>query len=227
MENLEDEMEFDLDSSCDTVEEDDYSDVDEAEDVPQRRQYTEVQQQLVDSLHAMADGISVQCFQNDPQGTPEEGALGSTEDPDGRLSDTKWCQCGQCMAMKTVAECLCCREQEVVLQILPDDCMCITKHPLFEQYALLRENIEHTIRLCYMFTRRKYDLTNNRDMRVGAYRSYIAWIHGFLGKRNRVPIPACVIKVIRNLYPGPEEDYTSFQFYMDLAENNLDFGLNL
>ncbi|KAG9464749.1 hypothetical protein GDO78_019442 [Eleutherodactylus coqui] len=129
--------------------------------------------------------------------------------------------------MPTVAECVCCREHEVVLQMLPEACVCVTQHPLLAQYALVRENIEDAIRLSALVTRRQYDTTNNRVMRVGAYRSYTAWIHGFLGKHNRIPIPACAIKSIRTAYPDPQGNYTGFQFYMDLTESNLDFQLNL
>ncbi|KAG9461561.1 hypothetical protein GDO78_016412 [Eleutherodactylus coqui] len=63
-------------------------------------------------------------------------------------------------------------------------------------------------------------------MHVGAYRSYTAWIHGFLGKHYRIPIPSCVIKAIWTAYPDPQGNYTGFKFYMDLTENNLDFQLN-
>ncbi|KAG9485339.1 hypothetical protein GDO78_008426 [Eleutherodactylus coqui] len=129
--------------------------------------------------------------------------------------------------MPTVAECVCCREHDVVLHILPEDCRCVTKHPLFAQYALVRENLEHAIRLSALFTRRNYDIKSSRVMRIGAYRSYTAWIHGFLGKHKRIPIPSCVIQAIRTVYPDPHGNYTGFQLYMDLTESHLDFQLNL
>ncbi|XP_066445912.1 uncharacterized protein [Eleutherodactylus coqui] len=225
----QEDLEFEeLEYSSDSFGEDFQSDSEENyEDFHETRHYSAVQQQLADSLYAQADISSLQCFQNDPQGAREADASGSTEDPHGRLANKEWCHCGQCICMPTVAECVCCREHEVVLQMLPEACVCVTQHPLFAQYALVRENIEHAIRLSALVTRRQYDTTNNRVMRVGAYRSYTAWIHGFLGKNNRIPIPACVIKSIRTAYPDPQGNYTGFQIYMDLTESNLDFQLNL
>ena len=56
----------------------------------------------------------------------------------------------------------------------------------------------------YLFTA-TYD---NRALRHAAYRQYVMWIHGHLGKGQRKVIPSCCV---RKHYPSPNGQYTSFK----------------
>ncbi len=47
-------------------------------------------------------------------------------------------------------------------------------------------------------------------MRLAAYRQYIHWIHGKLGRYNRIPVPSCVAKAIRDAYPEESGIYEGF-----------------
>ncbi|OCU02787.1 hypothetical protein XELAEV_18008557mg [Xenopus laevis] len=43
-----------------------------------------------------------------------------------------------------------------------------------------------------------------------SYRSFIAWIYGYVGPKKRVPIPACVIQKVCSSYPDPKGRYRGF-----------------
>ncbi|XP_041435764.1 uncharacterized protein LOC121399347 isoform X3 [Xenopus laevis] len=54
-----------------------------------------------------------------------------------------------------------------------------------------------------------------RLLRKTAYKGFSAWIHGYLGKGVRRPIPSCAVKVIRDKFPDPEELYMGFRQHQD------------
>ena len=43
-----------------------------------------------------------------------------------------------------------------------------------------------------------------------AYRQFILWEHGYLGKGNRRIIPSCAVKKVREQYPAPDNVYMGF-----------------
>ena len=45
----------------------------------------------------------------------------------------------------------------------------------------------------------------------GAYRQYILYSHGYLGRGNRKVAPACVVWKIRDNYPAPDNNYLGFK----------------
>ena len=52
----------------------------------------------------------------------------------------------------------------------------------------------------------------NNNFRFIAYRQYILWCHGHMGRRNRTPLPNCVLQKIREVFPDDENTYIP---YMD------------
>ncbi|CAJ0927020.1 unnamed protein product [Ranitomeya imitator] len=59
----------------------------------------------------------------------------------------------------------------------------------------------------------------NSKKRKTAYRAFTAWIHGFLGKGNRRPIPSCVVKLVCEEFPEEHQEYMGFKLHYDnLAE---------
>lgn len=44
-----------------------------------------------------------------------------------------------------------------------------------------------------------------------AYRNYVDYMHGKLGRGNRRVIPACVVAFIRDRWPSPDGNYVGFQ----------------
>ena len=50
----------------------------------------------------------------------------------------------------------------------------------------------------------------NSKMRRALYRAFIYLKFGHLGKGNRIPIPSCVTKKIREMYPEADGNYMGF-----------------
>lgn len=51
----------------------------------------------------------------------------------------------------------------------------------------------------------------SNSFRKAAYRQYILWRFGKLGRGNRKVCPACVVKVIREAYPAFDGQYLGFR----------------
>ena len=49
--------------------------------------------------------------------------------------------------------------------------------------------------------------------RKAAYRRFILYHHGYLGRGNRKVIPSCVVLEIRHWYPSPSGVYMGFREY--------------
>ncbi|KAL5005897.1 hypothetical protein ScPMuIL_017055 [Solemya velum] len=142
-------------------------------------------------------------------------------DDNGRTQDaSSWCVCGRCRTFPKVEECQCCQESQNVKKKLvcdevdSENYMCITENPRFRWLVTDRESLHVaglTMSLAYG-TRLPEPLTDE-FFRLVAYRQFTLWIHGRLGKKKRIPIPACVTARIRDDFPNIEpgkDDYTGF-----------------
>lgn len=56
-----------------------------------------------------------------------------------------------------------------------------------------------------------FDLMTNKNYRYHAYRSYIQYMHGRLGRKNRRVIPACVVAKIRSIWPSTDGLYVGYK----------------
>ena len=50
-----------------------------------------------------------------------------------------------------------------------------------------------------------------RNYRYAAYRQYVWWIYGRLGRRHRTIILSCVVSIIRKEFPEADGNYTGFK----------------
>ncbi|CAJ0924024.1 unnamed protein product [Ranitomeya imitator] len=59
-------------------------------------------------------------------------------------------------------------------------------------------------------------------LRKTAYRSFTAWIHGYLGAGNRQPIPSCVVNKVCYAFPDDDDEYMGFKPSNDNAAKFMD-----
>ncbi|XP_071988548.1 uncharacterized protein [Engystomops pustulosus] len=172
------------------------------------------------------DSDNGHCFQNDPRWGPGEERPEPEGDPEGRLLGTAWCSCTLCHTMPSVSESFCCKESEELHELPCVNEKCITENAGFIEQCTLKEHLQRFITFLRPQHRHYYDINDNRALRLASYRCFTMWVHGILGKHNRVPIPACVICKIRDLYPDPNGQYTGFQYYVDVNPDLFDMDLN-
>lgn len=114
--------------------------------------------------------------------------------------------------MPTPVESVCCQEQKKVKE-MAGSLPCITEHRLFELYCLNQDILDleyKKLRVCRPLSTRNIKQINAK-YRYTAYCQFVWWVHGKLGKENRVTLPSCVVTRVRKEFPAPNPaDYTGF-----------------
>ncbi|KAM7439812.1 hypothetical protein ABFA07_010899 [Porites harrisoni] len=137
----------------------------------------------------------------------------------------EWCQCGNCSQelLKNISECYCCQEldgcvkamaSDLVLEALPEGqkISCITDHPGFKTVVLDKWSLRMAVSRFNTKEKKTYKQTGSEErlMRVVAYRQFSRLVYEFLGKK-RIPLPACAYTIIRRTYPLQDnEELTGF-----------------
>ena len=119
-----------------------------------------------------------------------------SQPPQGALP---WCKCGKCRHMDNVVERLCCKMRP-----------CITTTDAFHDTCLNR----NVLSVCILDRSDFYgDVVDfsPASFRKAAYRQYIMFSHGYLGRGNRKVAPSCVVWKIRDNYPAPDNIYLGFR----------------
>ncbi|KAM8934246.1 uncharacterized protein RCH25_004686 [Pelodytes ibericus] len=129
-----------------------------------------------------------------------------------RTGNTEWCQCGRCTAMPSEIESVCCREVPKCNDLITGEMTCIVDNDQFHVLCLnsAGEDIPPRILGDTQDSRGQGNYNRHVKWRHAAYRVFTSWVHRFLGTKTRRPIPACVVRSIRNAYPDPPEYYTGF-----------------
>lgn len=125
--------------------------------------------------------------------------------PQSPEPDTRpgWCKCGRCRPMETQTEQICCRRTH-------GDCTLTINWTEISNIVLYRENLIVALRNRNEILAYNEDI-NNKSLRYSAYRQYVLWKWGHMGKRNRAVIPSCVVWKIRSKFPAaPGEQYKGF-----------------
>lgn len=111
----------------------------------------------------------------------------------------RWCICSNCVQMPTPEENKCCKRRE-----------CNTSYELFQNLCIDRHVLELAIRARCDIRVEPLDFSMS-SFRKAAYRQFILWEHGYLGKGNRRVVPSCAVKKVRQQYPAPDNVYMGFR----------------
>ncbi|XP_051990864.1 P2X purinoceptor 7 [Xyrauchen texanus] len=128
------------------------------------------------------------------------------------------CTCGNCTRMPSEAENLCCHEVGQVLRRMkeiPVPPTCMVHHPGFEPNCLnpyTLQNIHNIYRTDYGPLRCRIIEKQYRQL---AYRSFVSWCWGYLGRHVRVVIPSCVVLRISLEFPDQSGGYVGFRPPLD------------
>ena len=106
-----------------------------------------------------------------------------------------WCICGKCGPMPLSTENVCCRKRPCVIMLE------------FFESAVLDMNV-----LSIAIVNRSDVFADDPDYspsgyRKAAYRQWILWNHGYLGRGRRRVVPSCVVWAVRSRYPAPDGHY--------------------
>ena len=88
----------------------------------------------------------------------------------------------------------------------------MTLQPSFQSLVLDRDALSVAIvgRMDVLADRSDF---SNQGYRFAAYRQYILWQNGYLGRGNRRVVPSCATCSIRQKYPSPGGVYTGFRHF--------------
>lgn len=155
---------------------------------------------------AFADIVNGEIAAEDGQllhdvGQPQSDQAPPNEPPHDRDNTPEWCKCGHCVTMPTQEENKCCTRA-----IRP----CISRTPLFHQIVLDANILDIAMRYREDILALE-NVRNNENFRHAAYRQFVLWQHGRLGRGNRRVVPSCCVIAIRKRYPSPNGIYTGYR----------------
>ena len=149
---------------------------------------------------AFADLVDGEFANPNEQPDPEQPGP-EQPGPEQPQDSPDWCFCGNCAPIPTQEENKCCCRRAMP---------CITSSPLFAQLVLDGNVLDIAMRY-------REDIIvaapvrNNENFRHAAYRQFVLWQHGRLGRGNRVVVPSCCVLKIRARYPSPNGLYVGFR----------------
>lgn len=157
-----------------------------------------------------------------PRPAPVDGPADPHQGAAARLpTDQPWCRCGNCAELPTALERKCCFDECFNLVNFQDDQFNPGQQCLLTSNILLNTVLHRNVvgllwmkQMRYKGLRREemyFERMKPSECRYHAYSSYINFIHGFLGPKNRRVIPACIVTHIRTSWPDPESNYTGFR----------------
>ncbi|PIO27687.1 hypothetical protein AB205_0011630 [Aquarana catesbeiana] len=125
--------------------------------------------------------------------------------------------------MPTQVESRCCQEIDEVALYIPEGLTCITQADTFKSQIVHPEHVR-IAHLCHHLEGfPQVDANNNRRLWKMAYRTFIAWIYGILGKGNRKVIPSCAVNAVREVFPDPNVCYVCFLYCNDYNAGEMFF----
>ncbi|XP_077316021.1 P2X purinoceptor 7-like [Lithobates pipiens] len=164
------------------------------------------------------------AFPNNPTLPSSSDRLSTSETQPSetdRIGNVTWCSCERCIKMPTQVESVCCREIYAVDACIPEGHQCITQADTFISQIVHHEHVRIAYMAIHMDNLPLVDANNNRRLRKTAYRTFIAWIYGILGKGNRRVIPSCAVNAVRLVFPDPNGSYVGFLYANDYDASEM------
>ena len=113
-----------------------------------------------------------------------------------------------------IEEKLCCKNPLVLPIEKFNGFDCITQSQAFNNVCLNKDVLEAAIGAWQDLNYENMGLANI-NYRFIAYKQYVWWSYGYLGKKKRRPLPNCAIKKIRAVFP--EEEGHKYVPYSDVS----------
>ena len=136
------------------------------------------------------------------------------DDPEGIATDElgdEWCTCEQCLHMEHAVERVCCKCFSDIIGKKLCCKRCIVLTAAFQEVCLGTNVLEvSALGTWRHFTEEQLEISNKSD-RFIAYRQFISWIYGWLGKDVRKIFPPCVVNKIRQTFPAADNVYIRFR----------------
>lgn len=136
-------------------------------------------------------------------------------------TEENFCHCGNCGTLPTTVEKKCCYSESLDLTNFQDVSFIQGETCILTSNLLVKEVLGTTTVQLQWFRQQRYKghrgdelLFSNmthRNYRYHAYRNYIDFVHGYLGKHHRKVIPACVVTHIRQKWPDPDGAYVGYR----------------
>ena len=114
-----------------------------------------------------------------------------------------WCRCGECRAMPTERERVCCRKGKAPGQ-------CITRDRRCRTVVLDTHVVSTAVSSEACDNARISQEVNHRTCRHIAYRQYVLHKYGHCGAGNRKVVPSCVTWAIRGKWPSTTGEYRGY-----------------
>lgn len=119
--------------------------------------------------------------------------------PPSASEQPPFCKCGNCREMPTQIENKCCSNSR-----------CLRERQIFKKISLDVDFLRQSIRERADYRAETFDFSN-RSLRKAAYRQYVLWRYGKLGRGNRRVVPSCIVLCIREQYPSPNGLYMGYR----------------
>ena len=97
----------------------------------------------------------------------------------------------------------------IIKNIFSTGLKCVTQADEFKMICLEKAVLETNLATIATYTGDKF-AHNNANYRFSAYKQYISWVYGHLGKYVRQVIPSCIVWAIRTKYPSKNGKYVPF-----------------
>ena len=78
-------------------------------------------------------------------------------------------------------------------------------------FCLERVVLETNLTMVFRYTGETFEFENT-NYRFSAYKQYISWIYGRLGKPIRQVILSCLVRAVRKKYPSDDGEYVPFNY---------------